>query len=296
MFKNLILYRITAGLDAITEDAIADLAFVPCNPSQDFAAGFVPPRGHNHGAFVERIAGQVIIQLVTETKKVPADALARAVAKRCADIQDQTGRKPGRKETKEIKADTLLAMLPNAIATRASTRIWIDRAANLLAIDAGSTARADTAVTLLIRAINGLAITTITTAKSPQGVMAGWLVSQEWPEDFSPGREVELRAVDETRSLVRFARHNIESEQISAHVLQGKLPTKLAMQWNERVDFIITDGLALKKIEFLDAVFADAPTENEDAFDADVTIASGELGRLIPALLDAMGGELKVEA
>jgi recombination associated protein RdgC len=296
MFKNLILYRITAGADAITEDAIADLAFVPCSPSQDFAIGFVPPRGHAHGAFVERVAGQVIVQLVTETKKVPSDALARAVADRCAAIEVQTGRKPGRKETKEIKAEILLAMLPNAIATRASTRIWIDRAANLLAIDSGSSARADAAVTLLIRAINGLTISMINTAKSPQGIMAGWLTSQEWPEDFSPGREVELRAVDETRSMVRFTRHNIESEQISAHVLQGKLPTKLAMQWNERVNFIITDGLALKKIEFLDVVFDDNPTENEDAFDADVTIASGELGRLIPALLDAMGGELKVEA
>lgn len=296
MFKNLIFYRITAGADAITEDAIADMAFVPCAPSQDFAAGFAPPRGHVHGAFVECVAGQLILQLVTETKKVPADALARAVADRCAAIEAQEGRKPGRKETKEIKADTRMAMLPNAIATRAATRIWIDRSANLLAIDSGSTARTDAAVTLLIRAINGLAISMITTANSPQGVMAGWLTSQEWPEDFAPGREVELRAVDETRSMVRFTRHNLESEQITTHVLQGKLPTKLAMQWNERVDFIITDGMALKKIEFLDAAMADGHDENQDGFDADVAIATGELGKLIPALLDAMGGELKVEA
>jgi recombination associated protein RdgC len=292
MFKNLILYRIAQGHDAITEDAIMDCAFVPCSPSQDKSVGFMPPRGHEHGALVENVAGQLILLLVTETKKVPADTLARAVADRCKVIEEQTGRKPGRKETREIKADILLELLPNAMATRAATRIWIDRKASLLAIEAGSQSRADTAVTMLVRAIEGLAITLIATTTHPQTAMSGWLTSQEWPEEFGPGREVELRAADESRSVVKFARHSLETDEIRSHIAQGKLPTKLAMQWNDRVDFVLTDGMALKKIDFLDVVFENGKDEGS-GFDADVAIMAGELSRLIPALVEAMGGEVK---
>jgi recombination associated protein RdgC len=38
-------------------------------------------------------------------------------------------------------------------------------------------------------------------------------------------------------------------------------------------------------------VFKEQQGEDEDRFDADVTIATGELGRLVPDLIEALGGE-----
>ncbi|MDR0203248.1 MAG: recombination-associated protein RdgC, partial [Delftia acidovorans] len=74
---------------------------------------------------------------------------------------------------------------------------------------------------------------------------------------------------------------------------QGKLPTKLAMTWDDRVSFVLSDTLQIKKIAFLDSVLDEAG--DEGGFDTDVAIATGELGRLIPDLIEALGGEGRTE-
>ena len=52
----------------------------------------------------------------------------------------------------------------------------------------------------------------------------------------------------------------------------------------------LTDNLRLKKIAFLDGVVRDEG--DADSFDADFTLATGELSRFVPSLLIALGGEV----
>ena len=62
------------------------------------------------------------------------------------------------------------------------------------------------------------------------------------------------------------------------------------MTWDDRVSFVLTEGLQIKKIALLDAVM-DGQSQDDGGFDTDVTIATGELSRLIPDLIEALGGE-----
>jgi recombination associated protein RdgC len=58
---------------------------------------------------------------------------------------------------------------------------------------------------------------------------------------------------------------------------------------------VLTEALQLKKVAVLDVVFEGAGSAGdgrEDEFDTDVAIATGELRKLIPDLLDALGGEV----
>ena len=52
----------------------------------------------------------------------------------------------------------------------------------------------------------------------------------------------------------------------------------------------ILEGLQIKNIALLDAVM-DGNSQGDGGFDTDVTIATGELSRLIPDLIEALGGE-----
>ena len=69
------------------------------------------------------------------------------------------------------------------------------------------------------------------------------------------------------------------------------------MTWNDRVSFVLTEALQIKKLAFLDVVVEEAqstPSDGkDDNFDTDVAIATGELGGLLPDLLDALGGEVQ---
>lgn len=298
MFKNLIVYRIGPDWSATVEhmeEALAPARFVECGATQQKSIGWIEPRGEKHGALVESIGGQRILKLQIETKAVPGSVVKRKAQEQIEHIEATTGRKPGKREIKDIREDALLALLPMAFTKQSSVQVWIDLASRLLMTDAGSQSKADEVITALVSALPGLPLTLLQTTVSPQVAMTQWLTAESpeaWPVRLSVERECELKSNDEEKSVVKFTRHNLLNDEIRHHVAQGKLPVKLALSWDGRVSLVLTEALQLKKISFLEGVFDGTSAGKEDGFDADVAIATGELGKLIPDLIDALGGEM----
>lgn len=295
MFKNVIVYRIGPGWSATMaqmEEGLDPERFVACGASQEKSIGWTEPRGEAHGPLVESVGGQLILKLKIETRSLPGSVITRKAKERIAHIEATTGRKPGKKETREIKEDIKLELLPMAFTKESSVMIWIDPDASLLVIDAGSQAKADEVVTMLVKCLAGLAVTLINTKVSPTAAMSDWLVTQEAPAGFSVDRECELKAADESKAVVRYSRHPLDNEEVKQHVEAGKLPTRLALTWDSRVSFVLTESLQLKKIAFLDVVFEGTSAGKDDGFDADTAIATGELCKLLPDLFEALGGEM----
>lgn len=291
------IYRIGAGWSAPVEqmeEALAAMPFEPCGATQDQSMGWVPPRGQAHGALVELVGGHRILRFQIETKAVPGSVIKRHLDERVAQIEAQEGRKPGRKESRELRDEIVQTLLPMAFAKTASVMVWMDLQAGRLILDTSSQARADAVITALVKGLDGLQLSPFNTQMSPQVAMTAWLSgsADDWPAHFAPGREVELKSSDELKSVVKFTRHHLDEEQMRLHISQGKLPTKLALDWDGRVSFVLTESTVLSKIAFLDGVFEDnASAEDEGGFDADVAIATGELSALINDLTAALGGE-----
>jgi len=292
MFKNLILYRIQHDLDITTAcDQLAVSAFAPCGPTQEKASGWVPPREAN-GSMIESIDGQWIMKLMTETKSVPSEVINRRAAEWCAEYEQSAGRKPGKKETRDLKDSIRFELLPHAFPKQSSTLVWIDMTSNLLAVDASSQAKADDVVTSLLSTVPGVSLTMVNTKESPMAAMSEWLLAQEGPAGFAIDRECELKATDESKAVVKYSKHHLDIGEIPNHIMAGKMPARLAMTWDDRVSFVLTDALQIKKLSFLDVVFEDQTKDDVGGFDADVAIATGELRKLIPGLLTALGGEI----
>ena len=292
MFKNATLYRISSLPDHFGVGAaeLSIMTFEPCGPTQEKSVGWIPPRGHEHGPLIESVAGQLILKLMVESKTVPADVIRREVAERVAHIEASTGRKPGKKETREISEDVRQFFLPMAFTKQAATLVWIDKETKLMMIDSASQSRLDDVITALVKSIDGLALQMVNTIISPASAMSQWLVEQEGPAGFTVDRECELKACDESKAVVKYGRHPLDIEEVSQHIANGKIPTRLALTWNDRISFVLTDGFQLKKLAFLETVFEGAE-QHEDRFDADVAIATGELKNMIPDLIAALGGE-----
>lgn len=289
----MIIYRIAPqwqiGLEQI-EAALAKVPFMECGATQERSWGWVPPRGDAHGPMAESIGGQWVLRFMVESKVLPGSVLARRVEEKAVRIEQETGRKPGKKEAKELKDEAKLDLLPMAFTKQGSMWVWIDTAARTLVLDTSSQGRADEVVTALVEALPGLSVSLLDTQTSPQAAMAHWLSTQEAPVGFTVDRECELKAADEEKAVVRYARHPLDIEEVQAHIAAGKLPTKLALSWDDRVSFLLTEGLQIKKLTFLDAVL-DGKSKDDSGFDADVAIATGELTKLIPDLIEALGGE-----
>ena len=298
MFKNVMVYRIGEGWNpslAEVEAALQAARFVACGATQDKSIGWIEPRGEEHGPLVESVGGHWMAKLMIESKAVPGHVVRRHLDERIASIEAATGRKPGKKEKRDLQDDILLSLLPQAFERQASVMVWIDLPQRRLVLDSGSQGKADEAVSALMKAFTGLSVALIQTATTPQAAMSGWLLApspEDWPSDLSVERECVLKATGEDAASIRFTRHHLANDDVRKHVLEGKLPTQLAVSWDGRVSFVLTETLQLKKVQFLDGVMDEAGTDKqEDRFDADVVLATGLLGPLLDGLIDALGGE-----
>jgi recombination associated protein RdgC len=296
-FKNLQIYRLPAPW-AITPDQLAAFlapqAFAPCSSLEMLSQGWVSPR--NNGMLVHTVNKQMMIQLGTEKKLLPASVINQVTKARAAEIEEQQGFAPGRKQMRELKEDVTDELLPRAFSIQSSTWAWIDPVNGWLVIDAGSTGKAEEVLKLLIKAIDKFPLETLRTVLSPVTAMTGWLSSDEAPSGFTVDQDTELRSTSESKATVRYVRHTLEADDVRRHIESGKQCTRLAMTWNDKISFVLTEGLTVKRIAPLDVLKEDSEgsTKNDDErFDSDVMLMTGEVNKLLTALIDALGGQLK---
>jgi len=300
MFKNALIYRIAEGdppaLQQIEERLAAD-RFTECGATQMESTGWVEPRGDRHGALAESVGGHVVLKLCSETKAVPGAVVKRRLEEQLDKIEAETGRRPKGKLAKELKEAIQHELLPRAFPKRGTTWVWIDPQARLVVVDAGSLKRADAVSTRLIELAQGrLRLELLQTQRSPASAMSEWLLSKEPPAGFTIDRECELKQPDSEKSAVKYSRHVLEIDEVGEHIRQGKLPTQLAMTWDGRVSFVLTENGVLKKVKLLDVVLEEAEKAGDEGFDTDVALVTGELSRLVADLVQALGGELQRDA
>jgi len=298
-FHNLQLYRLPAPW-TITADQLREQlgrgVFHPTAGHEARSRGWVAPR--KDGDLVYAANGHWLISLVVENRLLPACVVNAEVAQRAEALFNQQGYAPGRKALRELKERVIDELLPRSHTVRARTFVWIDPQNGWFIVDAGSPARADQVIEHLRHCLDEFPLTPLHTELSPQSAMADWLAG-EAPAGFTIDRDCELKALGEEKSAVAFKRHPLGDEvsgEIKAHLAAGKLPTRLALTWDDRVSFILDAKLTLKRLAFLDLLKEEAEQNAEtaaDQFDADFAIMTGELSRFIPALVAALGGEVQ---
>lgn len=298
MFKNATILKIKLpqpfwlpGINTALEAA----QFTPCESTQQKSIGWVPPRGVEHGALVEHIDGQLILAMKIETKSVPGATIKKRVAEMAAEHERSNGRKPGKKQTKELKEQALLELLPAAFPKTKVVQVWIDPTTGIMLIDSASAATVDDITMAMVKHVDGTEVSYINTECSPATIMGTWLLDGQADWGFELGRTCELKATDETKAVVRYTNHSLDTAEIRDHITKGKYARKLGLAWRGRVSFVLDASATLSKVEFLDIVFESAE-KRKDVLEANVAIATGELRQLIPDLIEALGGETTAEA
>ncbi|CAM5402730.1 recombination-associated protein RdgC [Eoetvoesiella caeni] len=297
-FKNLRVFRLapswSTSVDAL-EAALEKQAFQPGGSQEMQSLGWVPPR--EGGGLVHAVNGQLLLSLRAEKKLLPTTVINQVARAKAQDMEEQQGYKPGRKQMKEIKEQVTEELLPKAFSIYRDTRVWIDTRQHWLVIDAAAAAKSDEVLGMLAKAIEPFPVLQLHVETSPASAMTDWLISDEPPAGFSVDQDTELRSTSESRAAVRYVRQSIEIDDVRKHVQAGKQCTRLALTWADRVSFVLTEGLDIKRVTPLDVLKEnqDSSAQNEvEQFDSDMALMTGELTKLIEGLVEALGGEKKV--
>lgn len=295
-FRNLQIYRLPAPWNielTALEEQLGRGPFIPCPSNEPMSRGWISPRGD--GALVHSLNRQWMIALAVEQRLLPSSVVNQVAQERAEEMEAQQGYKPGRKQMKELRERVAEELMPRAFTRRRKTYVWADPVNGWLCVDAASPSKAEEVIEHLRWSLDDFPLALVKTQLSPTSAMADWLASGEGPAGFTIDRDCELKAVGEEKAAVRYVRHPLEGSDVKDHLASGKLPTRLALTWNDRISFILTEKLEIKRLTFLDLLKEEAEKSAEVAdeqFDADFALMTGELARFLPDLLEALGGEI----
>lgn len=295
-FKNLQIFRLAAPWKISAEELHAQLskiAFSQCASNEMQSQGWTSPR--NNDLLVHSVNHQFLIALATEKKLLPSSVVNQVTKARAAEIEEQQGFAPGRKAMKDLKERVIDELTPRAFGVRRNTLVWIDPQNRWLVIDASSPARADEVIKLLLKCCDKLPLEGLRVKSSPQAAMTGWLAANEAPKGFTIDQDTELKSSTEDKATVRYVRHTIDPDDVQKHIAAGKQCTKLALTWDDRISFVLTDTLTIKRIKPLDILDDDKDkgSNEEERFDADFTLMTAELAKMLDDVVYALDGELE---
>ena len=292
-FRNLQIYRLPQNLDVdidTLDGSLAKSALHPCGPMEPECLGWVAPS--NSGALVHAINQQWLIALGVEQKLLPTSVVRQIASDRAKEIEEAQGRRVGRKELRDLREALTIELLPRAFVRRRTTYGWIDPLNGWLVIDAGAQAKAEEFLEHLRKTVDSFPASLLKTALSPSSAMTGWVAGNEAPAGFTIDQDIELRSAE--NALIRYTRHSLEGKEIREHISEGKVVTRLGLTWNDRISFVLDEKLQIKRLSFLDILKeeTDGQAENEDErFDLDFALMTGELAHLMKDIVEALGGE-----
>lgn len=292
-FRNLQIYTLAAPLALSAAQLIEKLAakaFQPGSSIELQRIGWISPR--DDGNLVHEVGGQLLLALRAEKKLLPASVINQAARARAERIEEERGYRPGRREMRELKDAVTNELLPRAFPVQRDTRIWISPDAGRIVVDASSSTKGDEAVQLLNECVEQLGARPWQTVLSPVSAMTAWLAADEAPNSFTIDQDTELRASSQSKATVRYVRHALEADDVRRHIEAGKQCTRLALTWMDRISFVLTETLAIKRVTPLDVLTEREEGANDEAerFDSDFALMTGALGCLLPWLETALGG------
>lgn len=294
-FKNLLVYRLAPDSAIKAEDLEEKLkanALQPCGSFEMESRGWVSPRSND--LFVHSLQRQWLLMFGANQKLLPGSIITQTAKERAASLAEKQEHPVGRKQMRDIRERVLEELMPKALSRRRTLGVWIDPVNHWLIIDTAADKKADELLEALIGADVEVAAKRLECQQSPSAQMTLWLSSGQVPAPFTIDQDLELQASGESRATVRYVNHPLEGREIREHISGGKVATRMAMTWKNRVSFVLTDQLQIKRVAFLDILKDETQDQADDAeeqFDIDFALMTGELAAMLADLVEALGGE-----
>jgi recombination associated protein RdgC len=160
-------------------------------------------------------------------------------------------------------------------------------------VNTASAARAEDLLSLLREALGNLPVVIPDTQKSPVIVMSQWLLNGGLPDGMSLGGDVDLEDPQEEGGVVRVRGMYLESDEIRRHIESGKQVVRLALSWQDQVDFVLDKDLSIRRIRFSDELRDINEEIHEDVLarrDADCLLMGETLEMLQKTITKTFGG------
>lgn len=296
-FKNLIAYRLTQAID-FSALAVALESKPHREPaSQELTTyGFIQPFSTALVETAKAPSGEYLLVAAKKTERIlPGSVISDELKKKVGAIEAEQQRKVYKKERDQIKDEIIQEFLPRAFLRHKVTHALIMPADGLILVNCFSPSQAEDLLSTLREVLGSLPVRPVTSKIAPAATMTDWLKSQQAAEGFCVLDECVLSDTNEDGGTVNCRRQDLTVDAIEMHLATGKVVTRLAMAWQDKVSFVLDDQLRIKRLRFEDLLVDQAEQDGGDdeqgQYTASLMIMAGTFAEFLPALLESLGGE-----
>ena len=292
-FRNLTLFRFptTTKLDDL-DTGLGECQLKPVGPLELSSRGFISPFGRDADAMSHNQGDATWLAVGSEDKILPGSVVNDMLAKKLAVIEQKEGRQPGGRTRKRIKDELITDLLPRAFVKPGRTDALIDLGHGVVVVDTSSRKTGENVVSEIRRALGSFPALPLNAEVAPRSILTGWVAGEPLPDGLSLGDECELRDPIDQGAVVKVQRMELQSDEITKHLESGKQVTRLALNLDDHVSFVLGEDLVVRKFKLLDgAVDELESTERDDLraeLDARFVLMAGEFKRLFTVLEGAL--------
>ena len=294
-FKNLYLFKFEKDFSLNAEalhDELAKKPFTPCSATQRESMGWIPPLGKNTDSFTHASNNYILLSMARQERLLPTAVIKETLDEKVEEIEVKEDRKVSTREKKEMREDIEHELLPRAFTRTQKMDAWIDPKNGWLILNTPSAPRAEAFTKLLRSTLGRLPVTLPESEVSPAVAMTNWLSTGKLPEPFVLGFECELKNQGDDKGSAIFRQHDLTTDEVQTSLQAGKFAAKLAIEWDEKISFVLSEDLQIKKLKLLDVLEEQLqdndPQTHEEHMDIQFALMTGEVSVLLKDLMKAL--------
>ncbi len=289
-FKQLQLLQLTDALKTPLPTLLEKLellAFKPCFPSMPVSIGWVAPVDEIDSPLARSLNGCIMLCLQIEEKILPASVVRYELHEKIKAIELMEGRKVYHKEKLSMKDEITLTLLPRAFSRYTKLYGYIDTRHQWLVIDTNNEKKAEQFISLFKKSVTEKVHPFDLKKLAP--IITLWLKDQNYSSDFSIEKSCVLQDPHQQSRIIRCQHQDLFAASIQGLIKEGCEAKKLALSWQDRVNFVLTDTFALSSIKYLEEITSQAgemeAETKQQQFDVDFLIMMETLALLLKDLL-----------